>query len=190
LALKEKIVSEWGLDAENNPGYDDNLGAAHTLASVLEMIGSVSKAFSFEIKDGLSPENKTFWGRFGMMSHEDTGLVLKPRYQAYRWLNALGETRIYLTGEGSWVKAVAAKKADELQIFLVNYDPANSHHETVPVVIKNLRSGSYEVIKENFNGQTQKTMVKINSGTWAGQVIMPANEMVKLTVRPTTEVSE
>jgi len=190
LALKEKIVSEWGLDAENNPGYDDNLGAAHTLASVLEMIGSVSKAFSFEIKDGLSPENKTFWGRFGMISHEDTGLVLKPRYQAYRWLNGLGETRLYLSGEGSWVKAVAAKKADELQIFLVNYDPANSHQEAVPVVIKNLRSGSYEVIKENFNGQTQKTRVKINSGTWAGQVIMPANEMVKLTVRPTTEVSE
>lgn len=190
LALKEKVVSEWGLDAENNPGYDNNLGAAHTVASVIEMIGFVSKAFSFEIKDGLSPENKTFWGRFGLISHEDTGLVLKPRYQAYRWLNNLGETRIYLTGEGSWVKAVAAKKADELQIFLVNYDPANSHQEAVPVVIKNLRPGSYEVIKENFNGQTQKTGVKINSGTWAGQVIMPVNEMVKLTVRPTIEVSE
>lgn len=177
LALKEKVVSEWGLDSENNPDYDNNLGAAHTVASVIEMIGSVGKAFSFEVKDGLS-------NRFGIISHESTGLVLKPRYQAFQWLNSLGETRIYLSGEGSWVKAAAAKKADELQIFLVNYDPTNNHQEAVPVVIKNLRPGSYEVIKENFNGQVQKTGVKINSGTWTGQVILPANEMIKLTLRP------
>src|SRR3989344_8502281 len=92
LALKEKIVSEWGLDSENNPGYDNNLGAAHTVASIFEMIGAVSKAFSFEIKDGLSPDNKIFWGRFGIISHENTGLALKPRYRAFKWLNDLGET--------------------------------------------------------------------------------------------------
>lgn len=177
LALKEKVMSEWGLDSENNPAYDSNLGAAHTVASVIEMIGSVAKAFSFEVKDGLN-------SRFGLISHESTGSVLKPRYQVFKWLNDLGETRIYLTGEGSWVKAVAAKKADKLQIFLVNYDQVHSHQEAVPVVIKNLLPGSYEVIKENFNGQTQKTEVKINSGVWAGQVIMPANEMIKLTLRP------
>ena len=139
---------------------------------------------SFEVKDGLSSENKTFWGRFGMISHEDTGLVLKPRYQAFKWLNDLGETRIYLTGEGSWVKAVAAKKADELQIFLVNYDPVNSHQEAVPVIIKNLLPGNYEMIRENFKGVKESALVKITSGTWAGQVIMPANEMVRLTLKP------
>lgn len=184
LALKEKVVSEWGLDSENNPGYDDNLGAAHTLASVLEMIGSVSKAFSFEIKDGLSPENKTFWGRFGMISHEDVGLVLKPRYQAFKWLNDLGETRLYLSGEGSFVKGTAARKDKEVQVYLVNYDQTGRHSETVPVIIKNLSPGDYEMIRESFEGIKESTLVKITSGTWVGQVIMPANEIVRLTLRP------
>lgn len=184
LALKEKVVSEWGLDSENNPGYDDNLGAAHTVASVIEMIGAVAKAFSFEIKDGLSPENKTFWGRFGMISHEDTGLVLKPRYQAFKWLNDLGETRLYLSGEGSFVKATAARKNKDVQVYLVNYDKSGRHQETVPVIIKNLLPGNYEMIRESFDGTKESALVKITNGTWVGQVIMPANEIVRLTLKP------
>lgn len=184
LALKEKVVSEWGLDSENNPGYDDNLGAAHTVASVIEMIGAVAKAFSFEIKDGLNPENKTFWGRFGMISHEDTGLVLKPRYQAFKWLNDLGETRLYLSGEGSFVKATAARKNKDVQVYLVNYDKSGRHQETVPVIIKNLLPGNYEMIRESFDGTKESALVKITNGTWVGQVIMPANEIVRLTLKP------
>lgn len=184
LALKEKVVSEWGLDSENNPGYDDNLGAAHTVAGVIEMIGAVAKAFSFEIKDGLNPENKTFWGRFGMISHEDTGLVLKPRYQAFKWLNDLGETRLYLSGEGSFVKATAARKNKDVQVYLVNYDKSGRHQETVPVIIKNLLPGNYEMIRESFDGTKESALVKITNGTWVGQVIMPANEIVRLTLKP------
>ena len=191
LALKEKIISEWGLDAANNPGYDNDLGAAHTVASVFEMIGSVSKVFSFEIKDGLSPENKTFWGRYGIISHEDTGLILKPRYQAFKWLNDLGETRLYLSGEGSFVKAVAARKGNkEVQVYLVNYDQAGRHLETVPVIIKRLLPGDYEMIQESFKGVKEKALVKINSGIWTGKVFLPVNAMVRLTLKPVEPVNE
>jgi len=148
------------------------------------MIGAVAKAFSFEIKDGLNPENKTFWGRFGMISHEDTGLVLKPRYQAFKWLNDLGETRLYLSGEGSFVKATAARKNKDVQVYLVNYDKSGRHQETVPVIIKNLLPGNYEMIRESFDGTKESALVKITNGTWVGQVIMPANEIVRLTLKP------
>ncbi|MDZ7587040.1 MAG: glycosyl hydrolase [Patescibacteria group bacterium] len=183
LALKEKVVSEWGLDAENNPGYDNNLGAAHTVASVMEMIGSVSKALSFEIKDGLI-------NRFGIISHEDTGLILKPRYQAFKWLNDIKETRLYLSGEGSFVKGVAAKKDKEIQINLVNYDQAGRHRETVSVIIKNILPGDYEMVQENFDGGSKNTLVKINNGTWTGQVMMPINAMIRLTLKPVQLINE
>jgi len=42
-------ITEWGLDSENNPGYDTNFSAAHTVATSIEMVGTIDKAFSFEI---------------------------------------------------------------------------------------------------------------------------------------------
>ncbi|MFH0942778.1 MAG: glycosyl hydrolase [Candidatus Beckwithbacteria bacterium] len=182
LALKEKIVTEWGLDAKNNPGYDNNFGASHTVASVIEMLGGISKAFSFEIVDGLDSEGKTFWGRFGLLSHESTGLVAKPRYKVFSWLNQLGDIRLYLTGEGSFVKGVGSKRGDKIQVDLVNYDANNFHTETVPVIIKNLAPGAYEVVIENFNGNAESRKVQITQGTWTGSVLMGVNEIIRISL--------
>ena len=167
LALKERIISEWGPDPENHTSYDNQVGAAHTVVSVREMIGGINKAIMFEIKDGLDPENKVFWGRFGMITHESKGLNLKPRYKAFKWLNELGETRLSMSGEGSWVRGIAAKNGEAVQVNLVNYDKFSQHREAVPVVIKNLVPGRYRVVEEDFEGKITQKEVNITKGTWS-----------------------
>jgi len=180
LALKERVISEWGPDAKNHPAYDNQIGAAHAVAAAREMLGIINKAIVFEIKDGLNPEGKAFWGRWGLMTHEKTGLQLKPRYKAFLWLNEIGETRVRLTGEGSFVKGIAAKKGEEIQINLVNFDPYNAHQEAVPVIVKNLPPGNYQVVRQDFEGKKLTTEVTITQGTWAGQVLLGPNDIVRL----------
>jgi len=184
LALKERIITEWGPDPENHPSYDNQVGAAHAVASIREMLGRINKAIVFEIKDGLSPEGKVFWGRFGIITHESKGLSLKPRYNAFKWLNQVGETRLLMSGEGSWVRGMAAKRGEIIQVNLVNYDKFSQHREAVPVVVKNLALGRYIVVEEDFDGKTTQTEVSINKGTWSGKVIMRPNEIVRLELRP------
>lgn len=184
LALKEKLITEWGFDPENHPGYDTHFGAIHMLASVIEMIDGIHKAFVFEIKDGKDPEGKTFWGRWGLLTHEDSGLQIKPRFSMMKWLNGLGDKRLELVGEGSFVKGIAAKDGVNIQIYLVNYDPKDSHFEAVPVVVKNLLPGEYQVVKEVFEGNKSQSQVSITNGTWIGQVVMEPNKAVRLTFKP------
>lgn len=170
LALKEKVITEWGLDSEVNPSNDNQLGASHTVASVFEMLGGVSKVFSFEII-----------GRWGIVN-ENSGEEVKPRYKAFSWLNKLGETRIYLTGEGSFVKGVASKTGETIQVDLVNFDANNAHSEAVPVIVKNLTPGSFEIVIENFNGQKENRTIQINNGTWTSSILMRANEIVRISL--------
>lgn len=181
LVLKERIISEWGFDANNHPGYDGSLGAAHLVATTRELLGKVQKAFVFEIMDGKSLDGKALWGRWGLVSHSSTGLIEKPRYKAYKWLNQLYSTRVYLSGEGSWVKAIAAKEDDNLQLYLVNYDSRESHWERVPVIVKNLSPGTYKMLKEGLDGSVEERIIEINSGTWSGEVLMSPNQVVRLT---------
>lgn len=183
LALKEKLVTEWGFDPENNLGYDTGFGAAHMMAAIIEMMGGVHKSFVFEVKDGRDPEGKAFWGRYGLLTHEDGGLQVKPRFEMMKWLGGLGERRLSLEGEGSFVKGLAAEDGDNVQIYLVNYDPSSAHYETVPVIVKNLKAGDYEVVKETFRGSKSLSQVSIVYGTWAGQVEMSPNEAVLLTFK-------
>lgn len=189
LALKEKIISEWGFDSENNQGYDTQLGAAHMIAAIREMLGGAHKAFLFEIMDGKDPGGKTYWGRHGLLTHSIHGLQVKPRYKAFEWLNQIGKTRLFLTGEGSWVKGIAALDNQTIQVFLVNYDIQGTHHEAVPIVIKNLTPGKYLVVKDKFEGSLSKSEVTITQGTWTGQVFLGPNEIVKVLLKKLPEAS-
>ena len=186
LALKERIVSEWGLDSANNPGYDGQLAAAHAQAVVTDMFNLIQKAFMFEVVDGLDPNGQTYWGRWGLLTHPEKGLIAKTRYQWFDWIKSLGGTRVRLSGEGTWVKGVAAlTDTGNLQVYLVNYDPASNHQETVPVTIKNLTPGPKTITIERFNGRSQTKNATITAGTWIDNVVMGANELVRLTVVPT-----
>ena len=182
LALKEKLVTEWGPDPQNNPAYDNNLGASHMLATIRNMLGQVHKAFNFEVMDGKDPQGQTFWGRYGLLSHHSTGLQTKPRYDLLLWLNQLGGQRLAVDGEGSWVKAIAVTSGSTIQVYLVNYDSRASHQETVPVIITNLAPGNYQVKYEWFKGKTQTKDIVITAGTFSDQVILRPNEIARLTL--------
>src|SRR5690606_32160076 len=74
-------ITEWGHDSENDPGYDGNYGAAHTVAGAIEMVGVVDKGFVFEIQDGKDPAGQANWGRWGLLTHNEFGAKPKPRYR-------------------------------------------------------------------------------------------------------------
>lgn len=182
LALKEKLVTEYGPDPQNNPAYDNSLGAAHLMATIRNMLGQVHKAFNFEIMDGQNPAGGAFWGRYGLLTHHSAGLAAKPRYDLLVWLNSLTGQRLSLTGEGSWVKGVAVSGGNKLQLYLVNYASRANHEEAVPVVINNLEPGAYQVTSEWFKGKTQTKSIQITSGTFADQVLLRPNEIVRISL--------
>jgi beta-xylosidase len=148
----ERLITEYGPDSENSPWYDNKVAAAHAIAGSLRLLGKVHRVFAFEIKDGPDPQGKKFWGRWGLLTHENTGLEKKPRYFAYQFLNKLLGKRLSLTGEGSWVAAAASQDGKTIKVLLVNYDSADRHFETVPVTLKNLAAGKYQFKTSYFMG--------------------------------------
>jgi len=180
LALIERIISEWGPDPENNQVYDSNTGAAHALASLKEMLGKIHKAFWFELTDGKHPEGKAFWGRFGLYTHPSQGLQPKPRQKMFLWLNDLGETRILLTGEGSWVRGLAARKNNQWQIYLTNYDRFDQHSENVPITINKLPNGKYTITEEKLGEKPIITERLINDGRYFTSINLRPNQSVRL----------
>jgi len=150
-------ITEWGHDSENNDGYDTKYGAAHTVAAAIEMINIVERAFVFEIQDGKDPNNKEYWGRWGLLTHQDFGSTPKPRYQALRMLDSLGEQRVQLLGKGTFIKAAASKSIDgEYRVVLANFDVKARNVEQVPITIYNLEPGNY-LVKKEYLGKTGTT---------------------------------
>ncbi len=180
----ELHITEWGHDSENHAGYDGNYGAAHTVAGAIEMAGIVERAFVFEIQDGKDPNGERFWGRWGLLTHNDFGGTAKPRYNALRLLDKIGNQRLQLLGKGSWVKGLAAKSDNgDTQIVLANFDRYGKHSEGVPITVKNLPSGSYTVTKEFHNGRVQSTVASVSNGALITNVHLPPNSVVMVTIQ-------
>ncbi len=180
----ELHITEWGHDSNNHPGYDNEFAAAHTVASSIEMINVLDRAFVFEIQDGKGPEDKEFWGRWGMFTHQDKGSKPKPRYQGLRMLDRISDQRIQVLGKGSWVKAVAAKKDDgTVEVVMVNYDSAQRNSETVPITFQNVEPGNYVVSREYLGGRKQTDNVSTTTSDLVTQVAMPTNSVVFVEVK-------
>lgn len=180
LVFKERIISEWGPDAKNHPAYDNMISAAHLMAVIRETTGKIQKVFSFEIMDGLSPENTQWWGRWGILAHKNFALAEKPRFRLFKWLKDLRGTRLALGGESDFVRGLAVENDKGIELYLVNYDSQNRHSETVPVTVKNLPPGSYEVTRQVFEGQTTRQTVTLTEGQFTDQVSMGPNQIVKI----------
>ena len=180
-------ITEWGHDSTIDPGYDTIFGAAHTGAIALDMVGQVDRAFVFEIQDGKDPSGQEYWGRWGILTHQDFGSRLKPRYKMLQFLDRLADQRLQLLGKGSWVKAVAAKNGEQVQVAIVNYDPAGTNLEQVPVTFTNIDTLSYDLTIQYFEGQTmQKTIATTSGQLSVGTTIpMQANSAVFVTAVPT-----
>lgn len=160
-------ITELGPNSETNPVNDSVAAAAHLAAVVSEGRGEIDRYYTFEIVDGKDPGGKKLWGRWGLLTHPDTGLELKPRYRAMQMLNRLEGDRLAVAGEGSWVKAAAARAVDgTVKVIVVNYDQYGRHMETAPLLFTGLTPGNYRVERTILGGRTKTEAV--SAGTDGG----------------------
>ena len=165
----QKIVSEWGYDSNPNPVANTNVGAAHTVASIRNLIEQqVEMAFTFEIKDGPTPS----WGILSYSGQK------KPRYFALKLLNLLDRARLELTGEGTFVKGIASSSYNKTTLILVNYDPDERNTELVPVTFNNLSPGDYQIKETGINGKTITANLDLTGTFLRKTVLMPPNTIV------------
>jgi beta-xylosidase len=178
-------ITEWGHDSNNHAGYDGAYGAAHTVAGAIEMVGVVQRAFVFEIQDGKDGAGKEYWGRWGMFTHQSVGAKPKPRYQALRLLDRIGDQRLQILGKGTWVKGLAARDAEgNTDVVLSNFDQRGANRENVPITYQNIVPGTYSVTQEFLGGRRQTQQVATDAAVLRTYVNMPANSvaLVKLTL--------
>ncbi len=163
-----KIISEWGYDSNPNPIADTNVGAAHLITSIRNLIEQqVEMAFAFEIKDGQTPS-------WGILSYQGRR---KPRYFALKLLNSLGRARLKTEGEGSFVKAVASSSYNKTTLILVNYDPNNQNTELVPVTFRNLNFGQYKITETDLQEKTITAEFNLTDSTLKKTILMPPNSI-------------
>lgn len=139
-----RVISEWGFDSFVNEKFNTQVAAAHTIASIRNMIDyPFEGAFSFELMD--NPE--TNWGIFTLKGEK------KARYDALVLLNQLEGNRLLVSGEGTFVSAIASKNSAMIQTILVNYDPQSANSEAVPLTYTNLKPGAYDLIMSDSTGK-------------------------------------
>lgn len=177
-------ITEWGPDSENNAVYDGRSSAAHAVATSIEMVGVVQRAFLFEIQDGKSPEGKEYWGRWGLFTHQDFGAKAKPRFRAMQMLEKLGEERLVLLGKGTFVKALTSRHIDtgRISIVLANYDSWGRNSETVPVTISQLSPGTYSVTTSYLSKQAITQQMTVEEDRLVLSVPMAAHEVAVIDV--------
>ncbi|MCD8484466.1 glycosyl hydrolase [Candidatus Woesebacteria bacterium] len=186
MANLEFHVTEYGHDSEVHVGYDTSYGAAHTAATSIEMVGNIDRAFVFEIEDGKDPKGQERWGRWGLLTHRDFGNNIKPRYLALRLMNRIGGERVQLLGKGTWVKAVATRNENTLEMLVANFDQYGSHVENVPVTFDNMKPGSYTFEVTDTSGQTRQTPLEAVENTVSTELFMGANSVVYVRLIPQT----
>lgn len=166
-----KIISEWGYDSNPNSVSETNIGAAHVISSIRNLIEQqLEMAFAFEIKDGLSP-------RWGLLSHEK---IKKPRYFALDLLNSLSGYRLQVDGEGTYIQAIASINGNKIALILVNYDKEARNTELVPIKFNNLDNGRYNLSIKNIKGLGSNTKIDVSTNQYSQNIIMPPNEIVAL----------
>ncbi len=178
-ARLERYVTEWGPNGENDPMYDTSGGAAHLVAVTRAILGEIDRLYTFEIVDGKDVNDQALWGRWGLMTHPSTGSQIKPRYQAIQLLNRLQGIRLKLTGEGSWVTAIATRTTSgDIQVLAVNYDESGRHTETTPLKVSGMDQGTYTLARDLLGGGSSKTNVTADSnGDLTTSLPLPANSV-------------
>lgn len=161
----EKTITELGPDSEKGGSNDTNLGAAHLVAVARELMGKIKYGFTFSISGA--------WGILG-----------KPREGAMQLLGKLGEQRLSVTGEGTWVRAIGGQKDFTYQVLLVNYDPKASHSEVVPVSFINLVPGTFILKQTILGGGTVQNEEATTEAVLQRSVPMTPNSVVLLELTP------
>lgn len=188
LANLELHITEYGHDSANHPGYDTNMGAAHTAATSIEMVNRINRAFVFEVEDGKDPKGQERWGRWGVLTHHDFGANIKPRYLAIRLMNRINGNVLQLTGKGTWVKALATRNGFFTEMLLANYDQFGTHVENVPIKFNNIIPGNYDLEITDLGGASRKLQLATTEAVLATSVFMPANSVMYLRLVPNLSI--
>ena len=182
--LLEKHLTEWGSISENSPYHDNQFDAAHTIAVIRQLLQRVDLTYAFEIKDGPSPEQKNYWGRWGLLTHQGQP---KPRYQAINLLNQLTGQRLKLTGESHRVTGFATDNQIAYFLILSNLDINQHYVETVPITFINLKDGQYLWEETALNGNQQTKTFRTNQGKLSSQVILNPNQVILIKLTETDQ---
>lgn len=171
----ETLITESGPNSETDSINDSHFAAIHTIATAITLDGKVNKIFNFEIKDGAGPQK--YWGRWGLITNEKHGAVeTKPRYDAIRFLNNLNSGKsLFVSGNGSWVKAVAKEKDGKILVMIVNYDETGKHKEAVPIKIANLKSNSFTLKRIDFKGRVTEQKINSTNNTYEALLAFEPN---------------
>ena len=172
FANVEKIITELGPSSDKAEVNEGKIGAAHVIATARELMFRIKYGFNFSIKD--APNSKGGWGII------TNGGQTKPRYAALAFLSKLGGERLAVTGEGTWVRAIAGMKDNAYQVLLVNYDRAGTHSEVVPVSFINLTPGNFLLKQTMLGGGTVQNEVATTEAILQRQVPMTPNSAVLL----------
>jgi len=179
LAGLELHVTEWGLDSANHPGYDSAYGAAHVVAGAITLNQLADKAFVFEIQDGKDPNNQVYWGRWGLLTHQDFGSQPKPRYHGLLMLDRISGQQLRLTGQGTWVKAIAARNdRGNIELIIANADQHHGNSEIVPITFINIESGNYILNLEYLDGRRQTISATATENSLQTEITMTPNTVV------------
>lgn len=182
--ILEFQITEWGHDSDIHAGYDGKFSAAHTVAGSISMIGTLDRAFVFEIQDGPDPAGSPYWGRWGLFTAQEHGSTAKPRFYALRLLDKIANQRLQILGQGTKVKGVAAKTDDgSIQVVMANYDIAGKHFESVPITFKNIKPGNFSLDLEYLSGNKRSLTAATTEAVLKMDVPLNANEVVFATLR-------
>ena len=161
----EKIISEMGPNSEMGKENDNQIGAAHLVATARKLMFNIKYGFNFAISGN--------WG-----------IVGKPRYEALSYLSYLGKNRLSVTGEGTWVSAIGAMDNNKYQVLLVNYDPKGVHNEMVPVSFINLQQKYFKLTTRILGSQNLQTEVSTTAGILQTNIPMAANSVALIELTP------
>jgi hypothetical protein len=186
--ITPRLITEFGFNGAKDEKYGLSYASAFT-ASVFRQLtdAPVQYAFSFQLKDGPSDADGKGWG---LITHESNGLKKKPRFFTYQFLDKMKGERLALSGEGSWVTALASKTDGTIRVLLINFDQSGYHSEDTPVVVTHLKPGEYtwgvQYLFTNFykngtcissNTPTSNETVPAE-GTWSKTICLSAQNSV------------
>ena len=163
----EKYLTEWGPVSEISPINDSNFAAAHTVATIRQLLQRLDLAFTFEIK-----------GSWGILTKEEQFTKKSPRYYALDLLNNMTGTRISLEGENTWITGFASKQGNKIKVILTNLDAKNQHYETFPLTIINLENGNY-LYQKNLLGKIKDINFKeITNNVFREEISLSPNSII------------
>ena len=176
----ERLITEVGPYSDPHSSYDNFQSGIHLISLSTQLYGKIHRIFTFEAIDGPSPRSEKSSG-WGLLTHDQKA---KPRFYALQFLNRLQGQQLSTSGDGTWVTSLSTKYSSIIQTLIVNYDPNNSHTETVPITYQNLSPGRYQLKTTPYLGSTTTKNITISSSNYTENLYLEANTAYFLELQP------